>query len=187
MPFVDGEISPKAEVVREQVPAPVVSDEIWTLILDRSKTPEMLIHLIRGEVWVTRQEGKKITGTWEQKGESLMNEKGIRFFTSFVYTLGTPDKLVTFITEEETSRLVREMTHAIIAIIHERGDEFEIAASNRSYVTRLLEQNYFLSLSASRKGTILQALKPMYTRQELYQAQPKERGIKLPSFLGGSQ
>src|SRR3990167_7968349 len=165
MPLTLGEqeeIPRHAEVVREQIPTPVISDEIWKLILDRSKTPEMLIHLLKGEVWVTRQKGNEVTGNWERKGEQMMNDKGIKFFTPFIYSTVMPDKLVTFITEEEVNRLVREMVWAVIAIIHERGDEFQIAASNRSYIVRLLEQNYFLSLTASRKGTILQALKPMY-------------------------
>jgi hypothetical protein len=181
----DKSIPRNAEVVREQIPTPVISDEIWKLILDRSKTPEMLIHLLKGEVWITRQRDKEITGAWERKGEPLMNDKGIRFFTTFLYSSSMPDKLVTFITEEEVNRLVREMIHAIIYIIQERGDEFDIAASNRSYITRLLEQNYFLSLTASRKGTILAALKPMYTRQEIYNPSQKERRFGMPSFLGG--
>jgi hypothetical protein len=185
MPSPEEEQYPKGSgIVRETMPIPQISDEIWKLILDRNKTPEMLIHLIKGEVWVTRQKGKEITGAWEKRGEQLMNDKGIRFFTPFLYSTSMPDKLVTFITEEEVNRLVREMIYAIIAIIHERGDEFEIAASNRSYIVRLLEQNYFLSLTASRKGTILQALKPMYTRSEIYQQAPKEHA-RLPSFLGG--
>jgi len=173
-------------LVHDELPIPAVSDEIWKLILDRTRVPESLIHMLKGEVWaVSYDKENNPVGKWEKRGESLMNEAGIRFFTPLIYSTVTPDKLATFLTEDEVNRMTREMMETIVQIIHEKGDEFEIPASNRSYVTRLLEQNYFLSLTASRKGTILEALKPMYERREIYTPQQKRRGLGLPTFLGG--
>jgi len=175
------------DTIHEEIPTPVISDEIWKLILDRSKIPEVMLHMLKGEVWVVEEtKDGELVGKWIQKGEPLMNEKGIRFFTPLLYSLVTPDKLATFITEQEVNRLTLEMMEAIIDVIEERCDEFEIPASNRSFVCRILEHFYFLSLTASRKGTILNALKPAYERKELYSPMQKKRGF-MPTFLGGGQ
>ena len=171
--------------VREEVPVPAVSDEIWKLILDRTKMPEMLVHMLKGEVWVTREVKGEIVGNWEQRGDPLMNEHGIRFFTPMIYSIVTPDKLTTNISEDEVMRLMKMIMEPVIEVIHERGDEFGIPASNRKYVTRQIEWNLFMGLTASRRGTILAALKPMYERKEIYTPQQKGGGFKMPSFLGG--
>jgi len=175
----------ESSIVREEVPVPAVSEEIWKLMLDRSKTAEMMIHTLRGEFWVVKIENGKPIGTWEQKGDPLMNERGIRFFSSFIFSAMSPDKLVTFLTEEEVNRLTLEMVETLIAIIAERGDEFQIPAANRSFVLRLLEQYYFINLTSSRKGTMLQTIKPTYERKEVYTPERKtSKWPSLSSFLG---
>jgi len=180
--------SPDSDYVTEEVPTPIISDEIWKLILDRSKTPEALVHMLKGEVWVVkRNNAGRLVGTWQPRGEPQMNDKGVRFFTPFLYSTSSPDKLTTYLTEEEVNRLVREMMETVVQVIWERGDEFGIAASNRSHVCRLLEQNYFIGLTSSRKGTILQALKPAYERKEIYTPAPSRSKLKLPGFLGGGR
>lgn len=173
------------DLVREEIPTPVMSDEIWKLILDRSRIPETIIHMLKGEVWIVKDNNGQLVGSWEKRGEALMNDRGIRFFTPLLYSAITPDKLTTFITEEETNRMVKDMMESIIEVIWERGDEFEIPASNRSYVCRMIEHYYFLSLTSSRKGTILNALKPAYERKEVYSPNPRPGKFKMPSFLGG--
>lgn len=173
----------RPQVIQDEMPTPIVGDEIWKLILDRSSIPEVIIHNFKGEVWMRKWNDKKAEweGWWEEKGEKLMNERGIRFFSSFLYSAMSPDKLVTFLTEDEVNRMALEMTKRVIYIIGERGEEFEIAASNRGYIIALLDHYYFTNLTASRKGTILNALKPSYERKEIYTQQPRKR-IKIPGF-----
>jgi len=176
---------PTREYVHDEVPSAPVSDEIWKLILDRSKIPEVMSHTLKGEVWAIQEVGGKLVGGWIKRGESLMNEKGVRFFSSFFFSAMTPDKLATFFTEEEVARMARDMTKAIIYIIAERGDEFGIEAANRTYIVELLDHFYFSNLTASRKGTILAALKPAYERKEIYSPQRERGKLRLPSFLRG--
>jgi hypothetical protein len=112
-----------------------------------------------------------------------MNDEGIRFFTVLFYSSVTPDKLTTFITDQEVNRMMRHMMEAVIDVIVERGDEFQVPASNRSYVALLIEHSYFMALTASRKGTMLKALKPAYERREVYTPQKEpSQGFKLPFF-----
>lgn len=173
-------------VLREQIPTPMVSDEIWKLLLDRSRIPDTLVHMMKGDVWIVYERDGEIKGRWEQKGLPLMNERGIRFFTPLFYSSVTPDKLATFLTEDEVNRMVMNMMENVVDIISERGEEFEIPASNRSYVVKLIEDAYFIGLTASRKGTILQALKPMYERKEVVSPQREKQGTSIvPSFLRG--
>ena len=180
--------SDRPNFVKEEVPTPMVSDEIWKLILDRSEIPETLIHTLKGEVLVTETDKDGIMkGRWEARGDPLMNEKGIRFFTPLLFSIVTPDKITTVITEEELNRMMREMMTALIDVIVENGDDFGIPASNRNYVMRILEWNMFMSLSGSRKGTMLQALRQIYERREITSPAQKKGGLKLPSMLGGGR
>lgn len=175
---------------QESLPAPQLDGEIWKLILDRSQIPENIIHTLKGEVWVTEkgidERGEEVArGGWKVVGEPLMNDHGIRFFSTYLYSAMSPDKLATFLTEEEVNRMARDMTKAIILIIVERGDEFGIAPANRSFIVELLDHYYFSNLTASRKGTILNALKPMYHREEHTTVAPAQQGLRLPNLLGG--
>jgi len=177
----------RPQIVQEEMPVPPISEEIWRTILDRSMIPDVLIHNLKGEVWVKKINPKtnEVEGWWERKGEPLMNEKGIRFFSSFLYSAMSIDKITTFLTEEEVARLTHDMVETIIFIIGERGDEFGIDAANRRYIVDLLESFYFSNLTASRKGTILAALKPSYERKEIYMPEKKKRGIPLVGGLFG--
>jgi len=178
--------SQPSDYVYEEMPTPVVSDEIWKLILDRSKIPGDLAHKLAGEVYIVKENKKgELIGRWVEAGKPLMNKEGIRFFMSILTSAMTPDKLATFLTELEVNRMAKDMTKTIIYIIAERGDEFEIDASNRSYIVETFDHFYFANLTSSRKGTILNALKPMYERKEVYTPMPKQGRLKLPSFLGG--
>lgn len=171
---------PTEGTVYDEIPAPPVSDEIWKLILDRSSIPEVLVHTLKGEVWVTTIDPKtsRLTGRWERRGRAVMNEIGIRFFSPHIYSSMSPDKLATFFTDEEVKDRAREMAKTIILIIAERGDEFGVAASDRRYVVRLFDDFYFANLTASRKGTILNALRQIYERRETYVPEKKpKRGV----------
>jgi len=170
--------------IQEAFPTPPLDPEIWKLILDRSQIPEILIHTLKGEVWVTVQDdaGKVVSGRWEKRGEELMNDKGIRFFSSFLYSAMSPDKLATFITDEEAKMRAKIMYKNIIILIAERGMEFGITDANRTYICDLLDDFYFMNLTASRKGTILNTLKPMYERKEIIA--PRQTGLQLPNLLG---
>lgn len=177
-----------SDYVYEDLPMGTATEEVWKLLLDRSHTAERMISLLKGEV-VVPMKNKDGTYSWryEKKGEPLMNEQGVRFFTPHIYSSCTPDKIATLISEEEANRLVREMSETLVDIIEERGDEFEIPASNRSYVLRLLEQNYFLALTASRKGTILNAITKGVERREYYAPMPKQKRFNWPTLLGGGR
>ena len=175
----------QAGTVSEQVPIPAVSDEIWKLILDRSQIPETMIHMLKGEVWVTSQDKDgNVSARWEPRGLPLMNETGIRFFSSFLYSSMSPDKLATRLTELEVNQRAHDMTKALILIVAERGNKFGIDPSNRTYIVRILDDFYFSNLTASRKGTILDALKPAYERIEHYSPAKQSSsflpGIRLP-------
>jgi hypothetical protein len=177
---------PLENYITQEVPTPVPSDEIWKQILDRSKIPDAVIHMFKGEVWEDGLKDGIPYGKWIQLGDPLMNDIGIKFFTPILYSLVTTDKLTTFISEEEFNRLMREFMEMVIYVIIERGNEFGIPASNRDVVARLLEQYAVFAYSASRKGTILNALKPSYTRSETYTPNKPQGGFKWPNFLGGT-
>jgi len=177
-----------SDYVYEDLPMGTATEEVWKLLLDRSQTAERMISLLKGEVVVPYKDAEG-NPAWrmEKRGDPLMNEKGVRFFTPHIYSSCTPDKIATFISEEEANRLVREMSETLVDIIEERGDEFEIPASNRSYVLRLLEQNYFLALTASRQGTILKAITKGVERREYYAPMPKQKRFNWPTLLGGGR
>jgi hypothetical protein len=176
---------PAENFVTQEIPTPVTSDEIWKLILDRNRIPDAIIHMMKGEAWEDGLKDGVPYGKWVIVGEPLMNDKGIKFFTPILYSLVTPDKLTTFISEEEFNRLMHEFMDAIIYVIMERGDEFGIPASNRDVIIDMFEKYAVFSFSASRKGTILAALKPAYERKELYTPYKPQGGFRFPSFLGG--
>lgn len=173
----------ESSYVNESIPFPALSDETVRLILDRTNAAEQMIRLMKGEVWVVRKdEDGNPVGAWESRGDKMMNDEGIKTFTLLIYSTVTPDKLVTNISEDEVNRLVREMMSAVVDLVWERGDEFEIPAANRSYLIRLLEQNLFLSLSASRKGTLIKALRNQISRDEkvTYTPERQQPRFKLP-------
>lgn len=180
----------RENVVSEQLPLPPMSDELWKLILDRQHVPETLVHMLKGEVWEVREAGVDENGNpirkgrWVVRGRPLMNEEGIRFFTPFIYSTVTLDKLTTKLTEEEVNRLVREMLSSVVTVIWERGDEFEIAASDRSYVIRMLEQNYFIGLTASRRGIMLDTINRGYNREERVTVQDKKKEGPIGAVFG---
>jgi hypothetical protein len=174
--------------VNERIPIPPISSEIWKLLLDRSQVPEVMVHTLKGEVWVTEtvkgSDGRDtIVGHWEQRGEQLMNDDGVRYFSSFFYAAMSPDKLATFLTEEEVYDRAREMTKTIILIILEKGDQFGIKASNRKYVVRLLDDFYFMNLTASRRGTILNAIRQVYERHETYAPEKPKTNYSTDSMV----
>jgi hypothetical protein len=166
-----------SDIIREEMPLPPVSDTVWEMILDRNKMLETMLHILKGEVWVTQWDAGKeeMVGNWQQKGEALMNDKGIRFFSTFLYSAITPDKLMTRITEEEANDRCRAMAEEIILVITERGKEFDIKAANRGFLVRLMDDYYFMALSGSRRGTLLEALKPTYHREERYTPEPQKK------------
>ena len=178
---------PSENFVTQEIPTPAQSDEIWKLILDRNKIPDSIIHMLKGEAWEDGLKEGVPYGKWVQVGDPLMNDKGIKFFTPVLYSVVTQDKLTTFISDEEFNRIMHEFMDMVVYVIMERGDEFGIPASNRDVITRILEEYAVFSFSASRKGTILAALKPAYTRTELYSPNRGQGGMRWPSLLGGGQ
>lgn len=175
---------PTENFVTQEIPTPVQSDEIWKLILDRNRIPDAMIHMLKGEAWEDGLKDGEPYGKWVQVGEPTMNERGIKFFTPILYSLVTPDKLTTFISEEEFNRLMKEFMTTIVYVIMERGDEFGIPASNRNVIVDMLEKYSVFSFSASRKGTILAALKPAYQRTETYAPMRPQQSGFMHSFLG---
>ena len=176
------------QIISEQMPLPPMSDDLWKLILDRQSVPETLVHMLKGEVWEVREElidgVATRKGRWVAKGVPLMNDTGIRFFTVLIYSTVTLDKLTTKLTEDEVKRLVREMIEEVIAVLWERGDEFGIEAAHRGFIERLLEQNYFIGLTASRKGIILETLNRGYSREERVTSDGKKDKFQMPTMLG---
>lgn len=183
-------MSGASNIISEDLPFRPMTDDIWKLILDRQHIPETLIHMLRGEVWVVTEEsdsdGNPIQkGKWDKRGRPLMNEIGIRFFTPFIYSTVTPDKLTTKLSDDEVNRLVREMLLSIVEVMMERGDEFEVSASDRSYVVRLIEQNYYISLTGSRMATILDTLKPTMRREERILPVKDKKDMNYPIDMSG--
>lgn len=183
--YPDQQQKPAENFVTQEIPTPTPSDEIWKLILDRNRIPDAIIHMMKGEAWEDGLKDGVPYGKWVIVGDPLMNDKGIKFFTPILFSVVTPDKLTTFISEEEFKRIMKEFMDMVIYVIMERGDEFGVPASNRDVVTRMLEEYAIFSFSASRKGTILAALKPAYERKELYTPYKPQGGFRFPSFLGG--
>lgn len=172
--------------VHESLPTPPMDSEIWKLLLDRSQIPETMVHTLKGEVWtydVDQDTGRAKNGRWVVRGDPLMNDRGVRFFSSFLYSAMSPDKLATNVTDEEVKRMARDMSVAIITLIAERGEEFGISSANRTYIVELLDHYYFTNLTASRRGTILGAIRAGYERKEVYSPAQKPQ-FKLPNILG---
>jgi len=172
----------KSDIISEEVPLPMLSDEVWKIILDKSNQADRFIHLLRGEVFQTWEEKDGTRrAAWIKKGNALVNERGIEDLAPIIYSMTTPDKTVTNITPEEVSRLVREMLESLVYMVHEYGDEWEIEAGKRSFVIRMLEQQYFLALTGSRRGFTMGIIKPTLHREEKYTpVQPEKRGLRLP-------
>lgn len=171
------------DVIYEDMPTGTPSDEIFKLLLDRSKMPEIMSHTLKGEVWAIEEKKGNLIGSWVKRGEPLMNEKGIRFFSSFFFSAMSPDKIATFLTEAEVNRMAKDMSREIIYIIVEKGDIFGIDPSNRSYIVELMDHFYFANLTASRQGTILKFLKPTVERKEIYTPRRETGtlgGLKVP-------
>ena len=175
-----------SDYVNEEVPTPPISDEVWKQILDRRQIPESFIHTLKGERGTFTEKDGYIYPSWESDGMPVMNDIGINVFKPFIYSVVTVDKLITRITEEEVNRLMRDMMKAIVKIIAERGDEFNIPPSGRNLVVQMFEQYCFMNLTASRRGTLIDVLKPTFERKEVYTPQQRPR-FKFPSFLGGSE
>jgi hypothetical protein len=175
---------------RDELPISPIPEDIWKIILDRQGIPENMVHMLRGEVGVPSisPSGKRYI-KWEQRGDPLMNDIGIRFFTPLFYSATSPDKLVTNISDEEVNTMMKEMMMAVIYVIIERGDEFGIPPSNRSFVLLQIEHFYFMALTASRRGTILNVLKPTFKREETFTPQKvekKSRWNPLTFLTGGT-
>lgn len=170
--------------VNESIPFPPVSDEVWKMLLDRSLLPSNMAHMLSGEVWVTEEVDGEMRAAWKPMGSPTMNKAGIRFFMSMMSSAMSPDKIATSLTEREVNQMACEMVKTIIYIIAERGDEFAIAANSRRYVVDLLDHFYFANLTASRRGTILNALKSAYTREERVTEMPRQKKFSMPTFLG---
>jgi len=176
--------NPNTEFVEEQLPSPV-TEEIWKLILDRSKTYDIIVHLLKGEVMVPEQDkqGNTVWG-WKRTRKSYMNNEGIGVFSSILYSAMTPDKVTTFLTDDEVNKLAFEMSITVVEIIEEQGGAFGIDAADRTLIVKLVDDFYFLNLTGSRKGTILDALTMGYERKEFYTPQDQKKGFSFKSFLG---
>ncbi len=171
-------------MIEEQMPSPV-SEEIWKLILDRSKTYDIIIHLLKGETLVMQKndDGDYIYN-WVKTGEPLMNDMGAKYFSTVIYSCMTPDKITTFFSGDEVNGMVLDMMEALVDIIEEWGEEFSIAAANRNIIITLIEHFYFSNLTGSRKGTILDALTMGYERKEIYSTPQQKKGFSFKGFLG---
>lgn len=180
----------KGDYVVEQLPTPTFSDEVLKIIIDRSLIPETLIHTLKGEFWVVRDTPSGKAGKWEARGKCLMNEAGILFFSSFIYSAMTPDKITTNITEQEVRALCREMGLTVVRILQEKYLEFNIDVSDLTMIVTLFDHYYFMNLTASRNGTLLKSLLRQYERREVYTPQKENKGgFKFPGlnlFGGGS-
>lgn len=171
---------------RDEIPTSPVSDDIWKLILDRQHVALDMINMLKGVSYIVKRDEKtgRVYGEYVRTGVPVMNEKGINFFSPMFYASMSPDKLTTNISDSEVSIMMREMMYSVIDVIAEMGDDFGIAASNRSFVLLQIEHFYFMALTASRRGTILNALKPTFRREETYTPQKKEhRGWNPLTFL----
>lgn len=179
--------------VSQNMPAPQANPELWLHILDRESLGDTLIHHLKGEIFqrhnIFNPDTKQLidqSGEWVPAGDPLMNDVGIRAFTPIISSIATHDKITTFITPEELNRLVKEVVDNTIYIIIEMGDAYGILPSNRSMVLQEFEHFAFFAYSASRQGTILEAIKPTYTRNESYTPIKQQGGFKWPAMLGGN-
>ena len=174
---------------KEELPLSPISDDILKLILDRQRVSLDMINMIKGVSFIVRKDDEtgKVYGEYVKTGDPIMNEKGINFFSTFFYSAMSVDKLTTNISEEEMSIMMKEMSFAITDVIAERGEEFGIDASSRSFLLLQIEHFYHMALSGSRRGTIINLLKPIMRREETYtpQQQQKKSIWSLPTFLKG--
>lgn len=177
--MADGEQIPDVEV-HEERPMPAISDELWTMILDRSTMAANIINLLKGYVHSYEYKDGEVTVGWVQSGEKMMGDDGIRLFSTIIHSAITPDKLITHITEEEAGERSREMAKEIILIIAKRGKEFEINRDNWSIIRKIMDDYYFFAMTGSRRGTLIELIKPTYERKETITPRRDK-----PGMLGG--
>ena len=163
--MADGDQVPDVEV-HEERPMPAISDELWNMILDRSTMAANIINLLKGYVHSYEYKDGEVTVGWVKSGERLMNDHGIRLFSTIIHAAITPDKLITHITEDEARERSREMDMEIILIIAKRGKEFFIKRDNWGVIRKIMDDYYFFAMTGSRRGTLIELIKPTYERKE---------------------
>ena len=173
--------------IREQVPIQQVSSEVLKFILDRRTIAETLKHQLKGEtrVEVTGDDGE-VKIEWRKTDEEMVNDLGARYLGSLLNHSLNQNMIASFITDDETKIFTEEFGHIVVDTIIERGNEFEVNAANRSTVVKIVEDTYFMAMTASRNGTLLKAIKPTVERKEVYTPQKDDKpGFNWPLFGGG--
>jgi len=166
----------------------ILTDDVLKMIIDRSSTYDSIIHQFRGDVLVPKEvshDGKKrMMFVWEPGKDALMNKAGVDAFCSLLYNAMSPDKIVTNLSDEEVKDMAWEMVNVVIDLIEEKGEEFGIEPANRNIIVKLIDDFYFVNLTASRRGTIIDVLKQGYERKEVATQTKPQGGLGLSSIIG---
>ena len=163
-----------------------ISPEVWASILDRQTAIENLMRAMAGDKlsYVVDKEGT-MQPKWENVGKPLLNKEGRDTLSTFILTAGSVNTIMTNLTEDEVRIRADKFRAEVILLLTEKWREWGMDDSSRSLTTLLLDEFYYTNLTASRRGTLLEVLKPTYKRVESQQMQKRPGRLRWPGFLGG--
>ena len=172
-------ISTERPIEREDIESEVPyqpSPDLWKMIIERQDIGSRLRHILSGDV--------EVNGKWESLGSPYANAKGIRWFMTVVSSYLSVDKLLTDLSEEEVNDMAMRIGFDVIDKIAMCWEEFDIKKSDMFTIVDIINDFVFTALSASREGTLLEAMKPTYRRLETYKPEEGKRKFSWIPFFG---
>lgn len=166
----------KSETVTE-IPLIIPSD-VFQIILDRREIPEIISHLLKGEVYDYKNQA------WIKKGKPLMNDEGIRTIVTILSNYCTIDKIAAKLENERVAEMARSIRLDLINLLTLNYKKFGIQKGNLSLIVDLIDHTVYANLTGGREATILDFMKPVYKRVETFKPEEKKKWYSFIPFLG---
>ncbi len=174
-----------SDIVTEEVPMPLVSDEILKIILDRAEIANYIVNTFKGVVisGYAEDDAGVLKPVMEKSGIEYMNPEGIKFVRTFLHAAMSPDKLVTRLSEDEVLEMMKIEADMLTFMLGENAKRFGIDPSYRDFIFNTLLNFTFTNLTSSRRGTLLESvLKQGYERKEIYTPQAPQKQKRFGLF-----
>lgn len=169
---------PVSSEVNEDRLVPTQDREVLLKILNRDEMCEVFYHRLLGEIGILKmdEQGNRVI-IWKKTSKALMNKTGADHFMTFILSASSVDKTTTRIQPHELNTRCRRTYKTLAATIGKRYKEFGIdnGHENWAYVLGQLDDFYFFNLSGSRKGTLIDFMKPTMRHVETIGTRPLKK------------
>ena len=166
---------PSTQPTQNYSVAPIYSaaPEIIEQILDPAFVIERVRRNLKGQIQ------NPITKEWEQWGEPMMNENGLKEIVSLLDSYVNRNTLLSNLKEEEIYEMMRNFEKRLIDWLKVKHVDFGLDTKNLNIIKTRIVDMVFLALKQAQNRELLKALTQTYNVQEQRQDTQKKVGLGM--------